>query len=208
MNQPAPDYKPIQRPQIEQKALQFALIRHGSEKRDYTKQEPYMAHCIKSAQFLIMFNHPTEAVQAALLQGVLDRTETSIQELSSEFGPIVSSMVWDMTPRKPVPGCTPTTTRKMEIDRFGHATSNVQSIKAASLIDDAWHVFMAHQKVSDQRSALLWPWFFKDMKAYGEVMTLAHPALRNLLHTISSEVIMHHRWPDPKQVFLRNQGLH
>jgi hypothetical protein len=185
----------IVRPRIEQRALQVGLIAYGDLRRDYTNQEPYIAHCVKTAQFLLMFQPvESEVIQAAFLQGVFARTAIKRDEIALEFGHQVAGYVDELTPQSRRTR-TPLADAKNEIGRFAYASQGAQNIKAASLVDDAWHCWTAQKE--DFRIA---PLFWRNLKGYFEVMQAMHPALRALLGSISQSIEIHNQWPDPQRM--------
>jgi hypothetical protein len=182
------------RPHIEHKAMQTALIALGSRRRAYNPQEPYIAHLVKAAHTLILFDLPTECVQALFLHELPRLTDLDWCDLAQDFAPNVIDLAQQMS--FAAAGCSNNEARKSVIAHYSKLNGPAQSAKAALLIDLAWQVFThARDKA---------PWYFREMQAYANVMESCHPALRTLLKQIANSVLIHNRWPDPDAALVRN----
>lgn len=71
-----------------QKAYDYALKSHGSEKR--LSWEPYIVHPVYVAKYLLMIKPWIAALQAALLHDVIEDTEVTWDEILEEFWPEVA----------------------------------------------------------------------------------------------------------------------
>ena len=75
-----------------EKALEYASIKHASQKRD-SSGAPYIVHPVSVALILLDYGIDADTICAALLHDVLEDTETKIAELKSEFGNSVAELV-------------------------------------------------------------------------------------------------------------------
>lgn len=117
------------------KALKFATKAHGDQKRKYTN-EPYINHPKSVASIVKAAGGDKYMISAALLHDVVEDTEITLEEIKSEFGGKVSSLVWWLTDQsKPEDGVRKV---RKEIDRnhIEKAPAKAQTIKLADLIDN------------------------------------------------------------------------
>jgi (p)ppGpp synthase/HD superfamily hydrolase len=78
------------------KALQFAIVAHGDQKRKYTGL-PYVTHCIEVAQTVALHGGTTEQVAAALLHDTVEDTNVTIKQIHDEFGFEIGTLVGWLT---------------------------------------------------------------------------------------------------------------
>lgn len=82
------------------KAIQFASEKHKGQERK-TSGLPYVTHPIIVMELVQQYKgdskHINELKCAALLHDVLEDTECSYVEIEREFGPLVASMVMELT---------------------------------------------------------------------------------------------------------------
>ncbi len=78
----------------------FAMNAHDGSFR--SNGIPYVSHPIRVALHALSLGMTTEAIIAAVLHDVVEDTAISIEEVTTEFGPIVSDMVVALT--KPARG--------------------------------------------------------------------------------------------------------
>jgi len=79
-----------------EKARTFATQKHTHQKRKFNG-EPYVNHCIRVSQTVSEFTDNTTLIVAALLHDTLEDTDTTFEELSSEFGIDVATIVFHLT---------------------------------------------------------------------------------------------------------------
>ena len=73
------------------RALEFSLHAHRDQMR--RSGEPYIIHPIHVAAYLTSFYMDSQAIAAGLLHDVLEDTEATPEELTKEFGPVVTQLV-------------------------------------------------------------------------------------------------------------------
>ena len=121
---------------IVDRALAFATIAHGEQKRKYSG-EPYIVHPIEVMEIVKTVPHDEAMLAAALLHDVVEDTEVTLAEIHQAFGEDVASLVDDLTDvSKPEDG-----NRKLRkaLDREHSANSSAgaQTVKLADLISNS-----------------------------------------------------------------------
>jgi len=84
------------------KATHFAAIKHSSQRRKDSTQTPYINHPIGVANNIIIYGavNDVHILQAALLHDTVEDTDTTLDEIEKEFGPIVRGYVNEVTDNK------------------------------------------------------------------------------------------------------------
>ncbi len=122
----------------EENARRFAAERHGlmRQTRKYTG-DPYIVHPAAVAGIVRSVPHTHDMIAAAWLHDVVEDTETSLQEITIEFGTSVAALV-EMLTDVSVPSDGNRAARKV-IDRehTAKASPDAKTIKLADLIDNA-----------------------------------------------------------------------
>jgi len=84
------------------KALQFAEERHEGQVRKGSGS-PYIHHPLMVSYFAGMFKkskHNYKLIAAAILHDTIEDTETTPEELTKEFGPMIAGLVFELTDDK------------------------------------------------------------------------------------------------------------
>jgi len=87
------------------KALSFAAFKHRHQRRKGVKAIPYINHPIALADLLVRtakINDP-EIIATALLHDTVEDTCTTSKVLKTEFGPVISKLVAELTDDKSLP---------------------------------------------------------------------------------------------------------
>lgn len=87
------------------KALSFAAHKHRHQRRKGVKAIPYINHPIALADLLVRtakIDDP-EVIATALLHDTVEDTCTTLKELKTEFGPVISKLVAELTDDKNLP---------------------------------------------------------------------------------------------------------
>ncbi len=95
-----PDITPHDRALIE-RAYHKAETAHAGQYRK--SGEPYFTHCVAVAHILAEMKLDAEAISAALMHDMLEDTDTTLDELRSEFGDTVAVIVDGVTKLKNLP---------------------------------------------------------------------------------------------------------
>ena len=118
-----------------EKAKQFAKEAHGGQVRKYTGL-PYVTHTEEVAQIVDNYNGSKEMIAAALLHDTVEDTNTTIQDIVTEFGTPTATLVqWLTDTSRPEDG-NRATRKAIDRDRLAQAPAAVQLIKAADMISN------------------------------------------------------------------------
>ena len=87
------------------KALSFAARKHESQRRKGGRSSPYVNHLIDVAERLWEIGgiHDINTIVAGILHDTIEDTETSKEELVSEFGSEICSVVLELSDDKSLP---------------------------------------------------------------------------------------------------------
>lgn len=78
-----------------EKAYYFAEKAHEGQKR--ASGEPYFTHCVAVALILCEMKVQSQVIAAALLHDTVEDTEVTTEDITREFGPVISSLVDGVT---------------------------------------------------------------------------------------------------------------
>jgi (p)ppGpp synthase/HD superfamily hydrolase len=121
---------------LERRAINFAKDAHADQTRKYTG-EPYFVHLEEVAQIVKSVGGTAEMVSAAYLHDTVEDTETTIEEIREQFGPMVAELVgWLTDVSKPSDGNRRT---RKDLDLLHTAASipDAKTIKLADLISNS-----------------------------------------------------------------------
>lgn len=84
------------------KAIRFAADKHRSQRRSDKSASPYLNHPISVADALWSVGelHNINTIAAAILHDTVEHTRTSLEELETEFGKLIASIVREVTEEK------------------------------------------------------------------------------------------------------------
>jgi GTP diphosphokinase / guanosine-3',5'-bis(diphosphate) 3'-diphosphatase len=116
-------------------AISFSANKHQNQRRKGVTARPYINHPIEVARLLWQVGHVRElpTLVAALLHDVLEDTETSLEELSSQFGPTVMHFVSEVSDNKKLPKAA---RKRLQIETAAAKTSQAKLIKLADKISN------------------------------------------------------------------------
>jgi guanosine-3',5'-bis(diphosphate) 3'-pyrophosphohydrolase len=117
------------------KALQFSALKHRNQRRKDVDASPYINHPISLASILCNEAHVTdiEVICGALLHDTVEDTETTPEELESEFGPIIKNIVMDVTDDTSL---TRQERKQAQIDHAAHISEKAKLVKLADKISN------------------------------------------------------------------------
>ncbi len=95
-----PDIMPPDRALIERAYVKAETAHAGQFRKS---GEPYFTHCVAVAHILAEMKLDAEAISAALMHDLLEDTDTTLEELRSEFGPTIAGIVDGVTKLKNLP---------------------------------------------------------------------------------------------------------
>ena len=164
-----------------QKALAFAVRKHGSQMRR-DENIPYVIHSIRVAELVRCHWSLDQGYYiVALLHDTLEDTETTREELEAEFGERIATLVWHLTNDKEEikrVGKTIYLRRKVDsmpmsatIIKLCDRLDNIQSVKSAPA-NDLWSKTYAEQTY----------FIFEGIEETDK--TVNYPQMKNLLRLI------------------------
>jgi guanosine-3',5'-bis(diphosphate) 3'-pyrophosphohydrolase len=112
------------------KALSFAAYKHRHQRRKGAKAIPYINHPIALADLLVRtakISDP-EVIATALLHDTVEDTCTTNKELKSEFGPVISKMVAELTDDKSLPS---EVRKRRQVEHAPSLSSRARMVKLA-----------------------------------------------------------------------------
>ena len=127
---------------MEEEALEFATIAHGTQQRKYT-EEPYVAHVKRVAETVKTVSHTPEMVSAAYLHDVVEDTPVSIEEIRERFGKKVASLVHELTDefmKENYPELNRKQRKAKEVERQAQMSPEAKTIKLADVIDNTMDI--------------------------------------------------------------------
>jgi guanosine-3',5'-bis(diphosphate) 3'-pyrophosphohydrolase len=115
------------------KAASFAAHKHRNQRRKDAEASPYINHPLALARVLAEEGGVTDVVTlcAALLHDTVEDTDTTIEELTSEFGAEVASLVAEVTDDKALPKAE---RKRMQIEHAAHVSDKAKRVKLADKI--------------------------------------------------------------------------
>lgn len=143
----------------EEKAYQFAKARHEAvgQLRDYTG-EPYINHPVEVAGIVRSVPHDEAMVLAALLHDTVEDTETTIDEIHTEFGSDVADLVGWLTDVSKSSDGNRALRKAIDREHTSQAPARAKTIKLADLISNSRSILEhdpAFAEVYLQEKALL-----------------------------------------------------
>ena len=122
--------------ELVKRALAFATLAHGDQKRKYTGV-PYIVHPIEVMEIVKTVPHDDEMLAAALLHDVVEDTDVTIEEILAAFGDDVASLVADLTDvSKPEDG-NRKLRKGLDRDHSAESSARAQTVKLADLISNS-----------------------------------------------------------------------
>lgn len=117
------------------KALEFSALKHSKQRRKDVDASPYINHPISLANILCNEAHITDidVICGALLHDTVEDTETTPEELESEFGPVIKDIVMDVTDDKTLEKHE---RKQAQIDHAAHISDKAKLVKLADKISN------------------------------------------------------------------------
>ena len=117
------------------KALAFAADRHRNQRRKDVDSSPYINHPISLANILCNEGHITDVdvICAALLHDTLEDTDTTAEELETEFGAAIRDIVMDVTDDKTLDKAI---RKQRQIEHAAHISDTAKLVKLADKISN------------------------------------------------------------------------
>lgn len=117
------------------KALSFAAHKHKDQRRKDAEASPYINHPISLANILCNEGHvtDTEVISAALLHDTIEDTQTTTEELDTEFGQAIRSIVMEVTDDKRLAKAE---RKRLQIEHAAHISDKAKLVKLADKISN------------------------------------------------------------------------
>lgn len=112
------------------RALSFAAHKHRDQRRKDVGASPYINHPIALFDQLVNVGDitDTETLCAALLHDTIEDTETTEDELTVEFGEVISGIVAEVTDDKALPKVE---RKSRQIEHAPHLSTRARAVKLA-----------------------------------------------------------------------------
>ncbi|KAJ0001828.1 hypothetical protein NQD34_001624 [Periophthalmus magnuspinnatus] len=110
--------------------VNFAAEKHRTQRRKDPEATPYINHPIGVARILSHEAGVTDVsiLQAALLHDTLEDTDTSLSELQSRFGPVVSGIVSEVSDDKSL---SKAERKRLQVEHALHCSPQAKLVKLA-----------------------------------------------------------------------------
>jgi guanosine-3',5'-bis(diphosphate) 3'-pyrophosphohydrolase len=117
------------------KAAVFAAHKHRNQKRKGKSQRPYIGHCLEVAEMISRIGGVDDpnVLAAAILHDTDEDTDTTCEELLAEFGPVIDSLVAEVTDDKTLDSAV---RKQRQIDSAPHKSAGAKLIKLADKISN------------------------------------------------------------------------
>jgi guanosine-3',5'-bis(diphosphate) 3'-pyrophosphohydrolase len=115
------------------KAASFAAHKHRNQRRRDAEASPYINHPLALARVLAEEGGVTDVATlcAALLHDTVEDTDTTIEELTREFGAEVAALVAEVTDDKTLPKAE---RKRMQVEHAAHISDKAKRVKLADKI--------------------------------------------------------------------------
>jgi len=117
------------------RAIRFSADKHRNQRRKDIDKTPYINHPIEVAETLLSVGDPDDldVVIAAILHDTIEDTETTPEEIETNFGRNVRSLVLEVTDDKNLPKKV---RKQLQIENAPHKTPGAKKIKLADKISN------------------------------------------------------------------------
>jgi guanosine-3',5'-bis(diphosphate) 3'-pyrophosphohydrolase len=115
------------------KALRFSAEKHTDQRRKDAKSSPYINHPIQVAETLWMIGEVRDLtlLLASILHDTIEDTDTSPDEIKTQFGEDVLALVIEVTDDKSLPKQV---RKQLQVETAPHKTRNAKLLKLADKI--------------------------------------------------------------------------
>ena len=124
------------------KAVKFSAERHKTQRRKGAEGSPYINHPIDVAEMLWSVGsvRDIQVIIAAILHDTVEDTRTTPAEIEEHFGPVVRSLVQEVTDDKSLPKLE---RKRLQIEHAPHLSTGAKQIKLADKISNIHDVAFA-----------------------------------------------------------------
>jgi guanosine-3',5'-bis(diphosphate) 3'-pyrophosphohydrolase len=132
-------------PELKQlvKTLAFATQKHRHQRRKDIEASPYINHPITLVDILVNEGGVTDSdtLIAALLHDTVEDTDTTVEEIEAEFGPVIAELVMEVTDD----GSLPRHERKaLQVKHAPNLTYKAKLVKLADKIANLRDIDRSH----------------------------------------------------------------
>ena len=140
------------------KAICFAAEKHNDQRRKDARMSPYINHPIRVAEALWSIGevHDMTLLVAAVLHDTIEDTDTTHNEIRTEFGEDVLALVLEVTDDKTLPKQT---RKQLQIVHAPHISKSAKTLKLADKICNVTDVIQSPPSVwtkKRKQEYLLW----------------------------------------------------
>jgi GTP diphosphokinase / guanosine-3',5'-bis(diphosphate) 3'-diphosphatase len=115
-------------------AARFAAERHSTQRRKDAAQSPYINHPLTLAAILAEAGiEDSDVLIAALLHDTVEDTETTLDEVSTQFGARVAGIVGEVTDDKSLPKAE---RKRLQVEHAPHKSTGAKLVKIADKISN------------------------------------------------------------------------
>ena len=114
---------------VVRKAWVFASKYHAGQRRK--TGEPYFAHPLEVANILAGLRMDTDTIAVAILHDTVEDTQTTPEELHEHFGPVIRSIVEEVTDDKSL---KKEERKRLQVEHAAHASDGAKQVKLADKI--------------------------------------------------------------------------
>lgn len=115
-------------------ALLFAARKHRDQRRKDAEASPYINHPIEVAELLARTGvEDLVTLRGAILHDTVEDTQTTAEEVESEFGPDVRAVVLEVTDDKSLPKQE---RKRLQVEHAPHLSPRAKQIKIADKISN------------------------------------------------------------------------
>lgn len=122
-----------------QKAIDFGLAAHGNQRRKYTGDLYFTAHCVPVAEAVKEGGGTEDMVIAALLHDTIEDTDVMVEDIRREFGERVARLVLELTDvytKEAYPDLNRAARKKLEAERMAKVSDEAKLIKLCDMADN------------------------------------------------------------------------
>ena len=140
------------------KALRFSAEKHNDQRRKDAKASPYINHLIGVAETLWSIGgvRDVNLLTAAILHDTIEDTNTTPEELKTEFGEEILSLVLEVTDDKSLPKQT---RKQLQIEHANHKSEKAKMLKIADKLSNIQDIVKSppsNWTLERKREYLLW----------------------------------------------------
>jgi len=140
------------------KAFRFAAEKHNDQRRKDAKSSPYINHLIGVAETLWSVGDVRDVnlLVAAILHDTIEDTDTTSDEIKTQFGEEVLSLVLEVTDDKSLPKQT---RKQLQVEHAPHKSVKAKMLKIADKINNIRDVIQSPPEswtLERRQEYLLW----------------------------------------------------